>query len=583
MKEPPEFSEYRRAFAYILPYWRRLTVILFISLISTLLGLVQPYIAKLLIDEALVRRSQRALFIVAGLMVIVSVFSFALNILSSYRYVAVSADVLFDMRLALYRHLQRLSPRFYARTKLGEIVSRINNDIAEVQRVAADTLLALLANAVFLIGSVVIMLWLNWRLFLLSIALVPMSIALLRHYQRRLTGQVRTVRERSADIGSFLIETLIGMRLVITSRAEATEIARFRQRNRSFIDALLAMQLTSYLAGAMPGAILTISTALVFLLGGRMVISGQMSIGALVAFMAYHLRLLAPVQSLMGLYANLATARVSLGRVFELLDTKPEVSEQANAIRLETARGEITFERVTFQHDRETEVLSEVSFTIPAGSVCAITGSSGVGKSTIADLMVRLFDPQSGAIRLDDYDLRELTLDAVRRHIVLVDQMPIIFNVTIAENIAYGRPDATRDEIAEAARAAALESFISRLPDGYDTQVGERGLALSAGERQRLALARALLRRPAVLVLDEPTAALDPATEQNFLTALSAHFHRLTVVLITHRLSLAVAADQVLVLEGGRIVDAGAPDELLAGGGALPALFNESSASDMRR
>ena len=577
-----QFSEYRRAFAYILPYWRRLVIILFISLISTLLGLVQPYIAKLLIDEALVRRSLRALFIVAALMVVVSVFSFALNILSSYRYVAVSADVLFDMRLALYRHLQQLSPRFYVRTKLGEIVSRINNDIAEVQRVAADTLLALLANAVFLIGSVVIMLWLNWRLFLLSIALVPMSIVLLRHYQRRLTGQVRTVRERSADIGSFLIETLIGMRLVITSRAEETEVARFRQRNRSFIDALLAMQLTSYLAGAMPGAILTVSTALVFLLGGRMVISGQMSIGALVAFMAYHLRLLAPVQSLMGLYASLATARVSLGRVFELLDTKPEVSERASAISIESVRGEITFERVTFQHDRETEVLSEVSFTIPAGSVCAIVGSSGVGKSTIADLMVRLFDPQSGVIRLDDYDLRELTLDAVRRHIVLVDQTPIIFNASIAENIAYGQPDATRDEIAEAARAAALESFISRLPDGYDTPVGERGLALSAGERQRLALARALLRRPAVLVLDEPTAALDPATEQNFLAALSAHFHRLTVVLITHRLSLAVAADQVLVLDAGRIVEAGAPDELLAGGGALADLFSEPSINSLR-
>jgi ATP-binding cassette subfamily B protein len=579
MNEQLQFSEYRRVFAYILPYWRRLTIILFISLISTLLGLVQPYIAKLLIDEALLQRNQRALLIVAGLMVLVSVFSFALNILSSYRYVAVSADVLFDMRLALYRHLQRLSPRFYARTKLGEIVSRINNDIAEVQRVAADSLLALLANAVFLVGSVLIMLWLNWRLFLLSIALVPMSIVTLRHYQRRLTGQIRTVRERSADIGSFLIETLMGMRLVVTSRAEETEVARFRQRNRSFIDALLAMQMTSYLAGALPGAILTVSTALVFLLGGRMVISGQMSIGALVAFMAYHLRLLAPVQSLMGLYANLATARVSLGRVFELLDTKPEVSEQANALRLETARGAISFERVTFQHDRETEVLSEVSFNIPAGSVCAIVGSSGVGKSTIADLMVRLFDPQAGAIRLDGYDLRELRLDDLRRHIVLVDQTPIIFNASIAENIAYGQPEATRDEIAQAARAAALESFISRLPEGYDTPVGERGLALSAGERQRLALARALLRRPAALALDEPTGALDPMTEQNFLASLARHFHQLTIVLITHRLSLAVVADHVLVLEGGRIVEAGAPDELLAEGGALAALFGEAPVS----
>ncbi len=573
---PTSLSEYRRAFAYVTPYWNRLALVLFISLISTLLGLVQPYIAKLLIDEALLRRNMRALLIVAALMLVVTVLGFVLNIVSSYRYVAVSADVLFDMRLALYRHLQKLSPRFYARTKLGEIVSRINNDIGEVQRVAADTLLALLANVIFLIGSIAIMLWLNWRLFLLSIALVPLSIVALRHYQRRLTGQVKTLRERSADIGSFLIESLMGMRLVVTSHAEEHEITRFRGRNRSFIDALLAMQLTSYLAGAMPGAILTVSTALVFLFGGKLVIDGRMTIGALVAFMAYHLRLLAPVQSLLGLYANLATARVSLGRVFELLDTKPDVVERADAARLSGVRGEIGFEHVTFQHDREMTVLNEVSFTVPAGSVCAIVGSSGVGKSTIADLMVRLFDPQSGAVKLDGHDVRDLRLDDLRRNVVLVDQMPILFNASVAENIAYGCPNATAEEIAAAARAAAIDSFIATLPDGYDTSVGERGQALSAGERQRLALARALLRRPAVLVLDEPTAALDPVTEQDFLAGLAQQFHRFTIVLITHRLSLAATADFVLVLENGKIAETGKPQELLAGKSALTALFTDA-------
>ena len=235
MKQPASLNEYRRAFAYLTPYWKRLTLVLFISLISTLLGLAQPYITKLLIDEALLRRNLNALWQVAALMVVVTVFGFALNILSSYRYVSVSAEVLFDMRLALYRHLQTLSPRFYARTRLGDIVSRLNNDIAEIQRVAADSLLAVLANVVFFVGSVAIMLWLNWRLFLLSIVLVPPSVLALRHYQQRLTGQVKTLRERSADIGSFLIESLQGMRLIVTSRAESHEVARFRARNRGLL------------------------------------------------------------------------------------------------------------------------------------------------------------------------------------------------------------------------------------------------------------------------------------------------------------------------------------------------------------
>lgn len=553
LKDDHSFSEYRRAFAYITPYWKRLALVLFISLLSTLLGLVQPYIAKLLIDEALLRRNFQALLSVAVLMVAVTVLGFVLNIVSSYRYVAVSAQVLFDMRLAVYEHLQKLSPRFFARTKMGEIVSRLNNDIAEVQRVAADTLLALLANLAFLIGSITIMLWLNWRLFLLSIALVPLSVVALRHYQRRLVGQVRTLRERSADIGSFLIESLLGMRLVITSHAEAHEVARFRARNQSFIDALLAMQLTSYLAGALPGAILTLSTALVFLYGGKLVITGAMSIGALVAFMAYHLRLLAPVQSLLGLYTNLATARVSLGRVFELLDTKPDVIERPDAVRLAQAQGEIRFAQVTFQHDRETVILDDVSFTIPAGSVCAVVGSSGVGKSTIADLLVRLFDPQTGAVQLDGHDLRDLKLEDLRRNVVLVDQTPIIFNASIAENIAYSQPQATREEIAAAAQAAALEEFLATLPQGYDTPVGERGLALSAGERHRIAIARALLRKPAVLILDEPTAALDAVTEQSLVTTLRKVLQQRTGIIITHRPALLALANQVLVLEGGKV------------------------------
>jgi ATP-binding cassette subfamily B protein len=567
-------KDYRRILEYILPYWRKLTLVLALSLIATLLGLAQPYITKLLIDEALLRRNAQALVTVAGLMVVVTIVGFALNALSSYRYIAASAAVLFDMRLSVYRHLQKLSPRFYTRTKLGEIVSRLNNDISEVQRVAADTLLAAVSNIIFLVGSVTIMVLLNWKLFLLSIVLIPVSVLALKHYRRKLTDRIRGMRERSADIGSFLIESLMGMRLVVTSNTQDSEVERFREKNQSFIDALLSMQLASYLAGAFPGTMLTLSTALVFLYGGKLVIDQRMTIGALVAFMAYHMRLLAPIQNLMGLYTSVATARVSLNRVFEILDTPVEVTEAPDAVGLEQVKGEIEFDRVTLRHDRENVVLDSVSFNIPAGSLCAIAGASGVGKSTIADLLLRFYDPQLGAVRLDGRDLREIRLSDLRRHVVLVEQSPFLFNTTIAENVRYGRPEATSEEITRAAQAASIDSFIRSLPEGYDTQVGERGLALSAGERQRIALARAVLRDPEVLILDEPTASVDPIAEQNIAAELSLRMRGRTTVIISHRLSLVERADLVIVIDGGRVVEMGRPRELLANRKALAALFS---------
>jgi len=339
----------------------------------------------------------------------------------------------------------------------------------------------------------------------------------------------------------------------VTSTAESREVERFRQRNRSFIEALLRMQLTSYLSGAMPGTILTLSTAAVFLYGGHLVINDQMSIGALVAFMAYHLRLIAPVQNMMSLYTNLNTARVSLGRVFELLDTPVEVSERPDAAPLSSVLGEITFAGVTLHHDRQNVVLDNVSFHIPQGQVSAVIGPSGAGKSTIADLILRLYDPQSGEVKLDGRNVQDLRLNDLRRAVALVDQSPFLFNASIAENISYALPEASHDEIIAAARAAAIDEFVRNLPEGYETQVGERGLTLSAGERQRIAIARALLCRPQVIVLDEPTAALDPNTEQSIIATLGTVFRGRTVIIITHRESLADFADQVILLEDGKV------------------------------
>jgi ATP-binding cassette, subfamily B, bacterial len=538
---------YRRALRFIVPYWPRLVAILLAGVAATGFGLVQPYISKLLIDDALLKRDFRMLLIVSGLMAGVTIAGFALNIFSSYQYVRVSASVLFDMRLALYRHLQTLSPRFWARTKLGDVVSRINNDIAEVQRVSADSLLSVLSNVVFLIGSAWIMAALSLRLFLVSVAAVPVSLWALKHYQRRLQERVRSVRERSSEIGSFLLETLLGVRLVISAHAESREAERFRERNQSFVDALLRMQLTSFLSGAVPGAVLTFSTAAIFLYGGKLVIDGALSTGSLVALMAYHMRLLAPVQNLMGLYTNLVSGGVSLTRVWELFDTKAEIVEAPDAIAPGEVRGEVEFDHVSFRHGGDA-ILENLSFRVVAGSICAILGPSGAGKSTIADLLVRFYDPDSGAIRVDGRDLRSLRLDDLRRAIVLVDQTPYLFHATVRENLAYANPGATDEEIAAAAKAAAIDDRIRELPEGYATVIAERGQTLSAGERQRIAIARALLANPRILVLDEPTSALDEANERVIADSLQRIAAGRTVIIITHRASLARIAHMTVEL-----------------------------------
>ena len=544
-----DWKEYRRLQPFLSPYASRLGVILGINVLSTVLGLAQPYISKLLIDNALQPRNMRALWWVAGLMFGVTVLGFLLNILSSYQYVRVSASMLFDMRLALYRHLQLLSPRFYAKWRLGDLVSRLNNDIGEVQRVSADSLLSVLSNVVFLVGSVAMMLWLNWRLFLFSAVFVPVSLIAFRHYQRKLMTFTKQLRERGADLGSLFVDTLLGMRTVVTANAGDREAEKFRERNSAFVDTLLRLQMTSFLSGALPGTILTAATAGVFLLGGWMIIHGTMTIGTLVAFMAYHMRLLNPVQTMMGLAANLASARVSLARIFEILDTAPEITD--GALSLPSVHGDIAFSNVTLRHDR-AEILSGVSFTIPAGTFCAILGPSGVGKSTVADLLVRLLDPDSGTVSLDGHDLRDLRIKNLRDHVVLVDQAPYLFNATIAENVAYARPSASRSEIEASGTAAGLDELIRRLPEGYETKTGERGLALSAGERQRIAIARALVRHPRVLVLDEPTSALDADTEKLIARNLRQHLRDCTVIVITHRPALAEIADQVISLREGR-------------------------------
>ena len=563
----------RWAWPYVRPQARRLVTVLGLSLLSTVLALFVPLLSRDLVDRAMLGRDGSELLRIVGLFLGLTVAGFALNAWSGLVYTRASAEALFDMRLDVYRHLQRLSPRFYARTPLGEVVSRLNNDVSEVQRVAAETVLASVGNLLFLAGTLVMLGWLAPRLLLLGLVFLPPSLWALLHFRRRLVGRVEVLRQRSADIGSFLIETLQGMRLVVTANAQDREAERFRLKNASFISALMSMQLLGYLSGGLPGLVLAAGSAAVFLVGGHDVIAGRLTLGTFVAFMAYQMRLLPPIQALMGLYAGLAAAGVSLRRVRQVMDAPPEVVETASPIGLGPVRGDVEFDDVTFSFDRGGPVLDHASFRVAPGEVLAVVGPSGSGKSTIADLLLRLFDPDQGAVRLDGHDLRSLRLADLRRHVALVEQVPFLFHASIAENLRYARPEATDEAVRAAAEAAGLGDLIARLPEGYATVVGERGAALSAGERQRIAIARALLVGPAVLVLDEPTAALDPETERQVRVGYEALMRGRTTIVISHRPEIAERADRVVVLDGARIVESGPAAELRARKGAFAALF----------
>jgi ATP-binding cassette subfamily B protein len=563
----------RWSWPYVRPERSRLLAVFGLSLLGTALALALPLLSRDLVDRALVPGDAAALLRLVLLFVLLTALGFVVNVGSGLLYTRASAEALFAMRLDVYRHLQRLSPRFFARTPLGDLVSRLNHDVGEVQRVAAEMVLASFGHLLFLAGSLFMLARLAPGLLLLTLAVLLPGLGLLWWARRRLAARVKTLRERSADLGSFLVETLQALRLTISSSAEEREVGRFRDKNAGFVRALLELQLASYAAGGGPALLLGAGAAAVFLVGGLDVIGGRLTLGTLVAFMAYEARLLGPLQGLMGLYTALATAGVSLGRVREVLDEPVEVREAKDPVHLASVRGALFFEEVTFSFDRGTPVLERVSFRAEPGETVAIVGPSGAGKSTIVDLLLRLYDPDTGGVFLDGHDLRTLRLSDLRREVGVVEQTPFLLHASLAENVRYAAPEASEAEVAAAALAAGLADAAARWPRGLHTVVGERGLALSAGERQRVALARALLRRPKVLVLDEPTSALDPETERAVLAAFDRLREGRTTLVVTHRPLLADRADRVVVMSGARVVQEGPPAALRAREGALLDLF----------
>jgi ATP-binding cassette, subfamily B, bacterial len=550
-------SRVRRLLPFLAGFRSKLAIIFLLSFSNTILGLLQPIFTKILIDDVLLPRNLRLLWILSGVMIAVTLVSYVLGAFNRYYYTSVTARVLFNLRQHLFEHLQALPMRFHVRAKVGDLLSRLNSDIAEVQSMLTDTGFSFIANVFTLFAATGFLLWLNWKLFLLSLTLVPLQLYGVMKFRPLIVNQTRAVRELNAEISSFLVESLSAIRFIKLFVAEKIQHLRLSALGDAFVKAVTRLEMLSYLGASASTSSTVLGSALVMLYGGYLVIERQMTIGALVAFSAYQARAFNPLQALIDLYLRVQRAGVSVDRIFEFLDLPTESDGATGSVRLSEVRGEIEFRHVSFSHDPAMPILDDLNFKIPAGGRLTIVGPSGAGKTSIVDLMARLIEPGAGSILLDGHDLRTFDLAWLRSQLVVTGHQAFVFHAPMIENLRYACPDASLEQVIAAARAAGLHDLISSLPGGYNNPVGEHGATLSDGQRQRISIARALLKDPKILVLDEALSALDVASEAEIRAAVEQALPGRTVIMITHRVSSIRQDDQVMVLERGRVLWSG--------------------------
>ena len=567
-------KNYLRLLAYIKPYKKRLAAAVVCIIMAAGANLYLPWIIKDMIDDVLMSKDMLMLnLIAAGILVVMftrGVFYYGQGYLVSY----VGQRVIIDVRSVLFRKFQKMPLSYYDRQQTGTVMSYITNDVSAMQSAIVDNLIELVTESSILIGSLGMMIYLDWKLSLLTLMTIPLVGFAMKIFGRKLKRSSTVIQERAAEITSLLQESISAIRVVKSFVRETYEIRRFEEQNwRNFQAAMKNVKLSSLLTPTVE-FLAAIAVTFIVWFGGYEVVNEVITAGELVAFLTYAVNLANPVKRLSRVYAAIQKAMAAADRVFEVMDLDEKITDVPGAKPLPPIQGQVEFKDITFSYKEGQPALQHISLKAEPGQMIALVGPSGSGKSTIANLIPRFYDVDSGTIAIDGHDIRQVTADSLREQIGLVPQETMLFSTTVMENIRYGRLDATDEEVVEAARAANAEEFIKDLPEGYDTKLGERGLNLSGGQRQRLAIARAILKNPRVLILDEATSALDTESEKIVQDALDKLMVGRTSFVIAHRLSTIFNADQIFVVENGHLREHGTHEELLAAGGLYSNLYN---------
>ena len=572
-------SIYRRVLRYYRPFLGQTILGLFVSLVGIGLNLLKPWPFKLIVDDFLrpgpVARSDWRTWIplLCLSLIVIQLFWGMMNWITNYLFVKIGLQALLKLRTDLYSYLQSLSLKFHDARRSSDSSFRVAYDSQSIQTIYNKGFTNIFASVITLIGTFLIMLRLDWQLTMVSLAIVPLVVGAIYLFAHRIRRESTSIQEQESAVLAQAQEGLSSIRMVHAFGREEFEVRQFQQQARQSLQANLRLTLTNVNSALVISTLMVIGTAAMYYIGSLHVLSGTLTLGSLLVFSAYLLMLYQPLESLTYTTWAMEGATAGAKRCFEVLDREDDVRDSPNAVSISSATGAIAFQSVNFGYAGDRHVLRDIDLRIDPNQIVGLVGGTGAGKSTLMSLVPRFYDPSTGFVMLDDRNVRKITKKSLRAQIAIVLQDTLLFSTTVRENIAYGRPDATEEEIIEAACRAQADEFIRQMPDGYASPVGERGGHLSVGQRQRIGIARAFLKNAPILLLDEPTSALDPVTEAAIMETIQELMRGRTTLIATHRLATIHGLDQIIVLEHGRVVEKGRGPELIARGGIYAKLY----------